>query len=427
MRNTLIRLALPILLCLPAIAYSQQRTEDSLMLASYDMVWETVNETHYDPSFGGLDWNEVYNRYRDSVAGGVSDDDFVRIANKMLQEMHLSHYAVFFMKEKGRSGSPLLSAGTVGMDVRLLDDKVVVTSVKPGFSAALAGLEPGYVIESMDSIPVGRIIEDTRADQLPHFNERNKLSEIGDELINRLYGSPGTQFAIGYRDGSGSFHETTLTRRERTGKTILSEEFPPVYIDFSAHRLDGNIGYVTFSAFVPPVDEKFINAIDSMQDVRGLIIDIRGNPGGMHEVGEAIASKLIKQETLFSVFKYRDSTVEVVVQPEGNIYDGPVVVMIDVMNASASERFSGCIQSIGRAVILGERSPGIVGPSDLKELPNGATFMCLVAQSLTPDGLVLEGHGVVPDIEVALDPEQLLSGVDTQLQRAIEYIMQETR
>ena len=96
--------------------------------------------------------------------------------------------------------------------------------------------------------------------------------------------------------------------------------------------------------------------------------------------------------------------------------------MVDVMNGSASERFAGCIQSIGRAVVIGERSPGSVGPSELKELPNGASFLYVIAQSLTPDGTVLEGHGVIPDITVSLDRVALLDGTDTQLARAIKYI-----
>ena len=115
------------------------------------------------------------------------------------------------------------------------------------------------------------------------------------------------------------------------------------------------------------------------------------------------------------------------VEPTGKTYDGPVVVMIDVLNGSASERFSGCIQSIGRAVVIGERSSGSVGPSDVKKLPNGASFMYLIAQSLTPDGTVLEGHGVIPDIVVSLDRQALLQGRDTQLERAVEYIKSKTR
>ena len=98
------------------------------------------------------------------------------------------------------------------------------------------------------------------------------------------------------------------------------------------------------------------------------------------------------------------------------------MILIDVMNGSASERFSACMQSVGRATIIGERSSGSVGPSDIKELPNGASFMYLVAQSLTPDGTVLEGHGVIPDITVPLDKEALLNGVDTQIEQAVAYL-----
>jgi carboxyl-terminal processing protease len=159
-----------------------------------------------------------------------------------------------------------------------------------------------------------------------------------------------------------------------------------------------------------------------MQNLRGLIIDIRGNPGGDHVIGETIASKLLSERTMFSVFRYRDSTVQVSVDPEPPIFKGPVVILIDVMNASASERFSACMQSVGRAKIIGEQSPGAVGPSSLKELPNGATFLYLVAQSLTPDGKVLEGNGVIPDITVPLDRKALLMGRDTQIERAIKYI-----
>lgn len=164
-----------------------------------------------------------------------------------------------------------------------------------------------------------------------------------------------------------------------------------------------------------------------MSNMRSLIIDIRGNPGGMHEIGEAIASKLVSEKTLFSVFRYRDSTQEVSVSPDPPVFDGPVAILIDVMNGSAAERFPACMQSIGRAKIIGERSPGSVGPSNVKRLPNGASFIYLIAQSLTPDGTVLEGHGVIPDITVPLDRTALLQGRDTKIERAIAYIKSEMK
>ncbi len=410
------------IICLTSLESSEVPADINVWIASYDTVWHTVNEHHYDPAFGGLDWNEIHDRYYKLIADVTDDAEFIKIVNKMLTELKLSHYAVFYMKKIAAAGSPLFSEGSIGLDIRLLDSKVVVISIMRDFPAAEAGLRPGYVLESIDGAPVEQIIAEVESEAIPIFTERKRLSDIADHICNMFFGDAGTSISLTFRDGSHAVREITLTRKQRTGKTIIDESLPPFYVDFEAKTIDDDIMYVSFSAFAPPVDERFNEVIDSISDVKGLIIDIRGNPGGMHEVGEAIVSRLLQKETLFSVFKYRDKTDEVVVQPQGKTYDGPVVVMIDVMNGSASERFSGCIQSIGRAAVIGERSSGSVGPSDVKKLPNGASFMYLVAQSLTPDGTVLEGHGVIPDIVVSLDRQALLDGRDTQLERAVEYI-----
>jgi carboxyl-terminal processing protease len=395
----------------------------SVWIASFDTVWQTVNENHFDPTFGGIDWNEIHRRYHGQVSNVMDDAAFIELMNKMLGELNLSHYSVFQMTKRFASGSPEISDASVGLDARLLDGRAVITSVNPDSSAAKAGLKPGYVVESIDGISVQQIMADVEAKAIPNENERKKLSNIGDEIRNRFFGDPGTSISLRFLDGAGTPREAALLRKQRAGKkTILDESLPPFYVDFQARRIDDNIGYISFNVFMPPVDERFKQAIDSMLDMRGLIIDIRGNPGGMHEVGEAIVSKLIQKETLFSVFRYRNETKKVIVQPSGKIYAGPVVVLIDGLNASASERFSACIQSIGRAVVIGERSSGSVGPSNVMNLPNGASFMYLVAQSTTPDGTVLEGRGVIPDIIVRLDRESLLAGRDTQLGRAVAYI-----
>jgi carboxyl-terminal processing protease len=419
-------LCMTVIICLMSTASSQESGDVNVWIASYDTVWQTVNENHFDSTFGGLDWNEIYSRYHELVSNVEDDASFIKVVNSMLAELKLSHYAVFHMKKISASGSPLVSTGSIGLDIRLLDNRAVVTSVKSGFPAADAGLKPGYVVESIDGVPVEQIIAEAQDRAVPIYNERKILSDISDDICGRFFGDAGTLISLTFRDELNTLHEAKLVKKQRFGETIIDESLPPFYVDFHNERLEGNIGYVSFTAFLPPVGEHFGQVIDTMGDMRGLIIDIRGNPGGMHEVGEAIVSKLIQKETLFSIFRYRDRTEEVVVKPNGKIYDGPVVVMIDVMNASASERFSGCIQSIGRAVIIGERSSGSVGPSDVKILPNGASFMYLIAQSLTPDGTVLEGHGVIPDITVGLDRQALLRGQDTQLDRAIDYIKSKT-
>ncbi len=334
----------------------------------------------------------------------------------MLGELGLSHYTVFPTEQESQT------SGIVGLETCLLDGKAVITSIRDGYPAAKAGLREGYIISAIDDVPVEMILSDSEKKALPNVTEWRKKSDMDRSIRNRLRGAPGTSVSLSFLDESDSLHRTTMLRMERPGKTILDKSLPPFFVEFKAKQIADNIGYISFSTFMPPVDEQFEQAIDDMLDVRGLVLDIRGNSGGMHTVGESIAARLVQEPTLFSVFRYRDRTEEVVVRPNGKTYTGPVVVLIDGQNASASERFAACLQSIGRGVVIGERSRGAVGPSSVMKLPNGTTFLYVTAQSLTPDGIVLEGRGVIPDIVVRPDREALLHGKDAQLNRAVEYI-----
>jgi carboxyl-terminal processing protease len=406
-------------------AQSDAENQVDLGRESFDTVWQTVYEYHYDTTFGGLDWREIHDRYYELAAAAEDDEALIALMNQMLLELKLSHYAVFRMEDKASSGSPLVSSASIGIDLRLFENEALITALDPDFPAAQAGMKLGYQIKSLNGKSVQQIVSDAAAKHIPHFNERYKISSMCDEVVSYCYGQPGDTVVVSYEDATGVCHDEVLQMKERSGGIKIAENFPTVFVDFKADRLSEKIGYINFNAVLPPVDSLFLAAIDAMSDIRGLIIDIRGNPGGMHEIGETIASKLIDKRTLFSVFKYRDSTVQVSLEPDPPVFEGPIAILIDVMNGSASERFSACMQSIGRAKIIGEWSPGSVGPSDIKELPNGASFMYLVAQSLTPDGSVLEGYGVIPDIIVPLDRMALLKGVDTQIERAIAYIESE--
>jgi carboxyl-terminal processing protease len=193
-------------------------------------------------------------------------------------------------------------------------------------------------------------------------------------------------------------------------------------VEFEAKRLENNISYVRFNHWAEPADEKFIAALASMRDTSGLIIDLRGNPGGFLNVVHKITKQLLAEKTLVSFWKFRNRSIEYIFDPARDAYNRPVIVLIDERSTSSSEYFSGCMQTIYRAVIVGERSPGFLLISNWKKLLNGASLMYAFAQPMTQDGKVIEGHGVVPDIEVKLDRTLLLQGRDSQLEKAIEYI-----
>jgi carboxyl-terminal processing protease len=165
-----------------------------------------------------------------------------------------------------------------------------------------------------------------------------------------------------------------------------------------------------------------LRAIDDLQDAPALVIDLRGNPGGQFNVRKAIASQLVGEPKLFIRYQYRDGMEEAYLDAVPDAYPGIVVILVDELSASSSEEFAGSLQALGRATVIGAQTPGRCLVTNIVPLPKGAILAYPYGQSQTPDGRVLENNGVVPDVEVALDRESLLRGVDAQLEAAIEYL-----
>jgi carboxyl-terminal processing protease len=111
------------------------------------------------------------------------------------------------------------------------------------------------------------------------------------------------------------------------------------------------------------------------------------------------------------------------VEPADGAYGGPVVVLVDALSASASELFAAGLQAAGRAAVVGERSPGWCTSRSLIMLPNGAIVVHPNVEHSAPDGAVLEGRGVRPDVEVHLTRDALLLGRDPQLEAAVQRLM----
>ncbi len=161
--------------------------------------------------------------------------------------------------------------------------------------------------------------------------------------------------------------------------------------------------------------------IDELHDAPALIIDLRGNPGGVFPVRKAIASQLVGERALFMRYQLRDEVQEAYLDVVADPYRGLVVILVDELSASSSEEFAGSLQALGRATIVGSPTPGRCLVSNIVQLPGGGVLSYPFGQSQTPDGRVLEGNGVVPDVEVGLDRHLLLQGIDTQLEAAIDY------
>ncbi|MGB3713526.1 MAG: S41 family peptidase [Candidatus Promineifilaceae bacterium] len=199
---------------------------------------------------------------------------------------------------------------------------------------------------------------------------------IAQAIRAEFYGEPGQQATISFLDNDDQPGEIPLTFAPRPGeKTEITPDLPPAHVEFSAYRLTPEIGYLGFSGFLQGVDEDAFTAIDEMMDTGTLIIDLRGNPGGVFPVRKAIAEKLAGERVLFWRYQQRDRLETVYLEAMPTAYEGGLVILIDELSASSSEEFAGGLQAIGRATIVGGHSPGRTPTAIIMPLENGAILV----------------------------------------------------
>lgn len=394
-------------------------SQNNEYLSTFDTVWKKVNESYFDRTFIGLNWKDVHDRYVPQITAAEKDEEFYRLVNRMLWELNISHANLVPPGRMALSEPLVCAEGSPGIDIRLLNGSAIVTTVKPQSPAREAGLRPGYEIHAIDGIPVQLIAQEAESGMRPPYNSSNRIAITTKAILGRIYGAPGTEVSIAFSDEIKQKIEKKMMRIKRSGAAVGPNGILYLAIDFEAKLLDNGIGYIRLNTFQQPLAPQISNAIKAMGNVPAIIFDLRGNSGG--EI-EEMPELFLNERTLLYLRKSRNGETKMFFDPADNAFKGPLVLLIDELSGSACELFAGCLQATGRAVVVGERSPGAVVESDMRIFPTGAIFMYPVAQLATPDGVVLEGHGVVPDIEVKLNREMLLKGVDSQIDAAIRYI-----
>jgi hypothetical protein len=159
-----------------------------------------------------------------------------------------------------------------------------------------------------------------------------------------------------------------------------------------------------------------------MKDAPGIVLDLRGNRGGLLGLVYGLGGLLETRPVSFGVMRTRAGWHDLGIVPQKNGYHGRLVVLIDAETQSAAEIFAGGVQSSGRAVVVGQRSAGATLPSAAKELPTGAILQYAFADFVSADGRLIEGAGVEPNLSVKLTRRRLLAGRDPQLEAALNLI-----
>ena len=412
--------------------------QEDVHLETFDEAWRIISETHWDTEFNGVDWEAVREELRPLAAEARSVADLRGVIREMLNRLDQSHFALWpgdaIGNIRGSNGDVAGGGGgDPGFKVILVGDQFVVSLVDPKGPAAEVGVATGWTLRRVDSYEIG-------SDAVPKVedvDEHTLRVEAQLAMRHRISGSPGNTIRFGFLDENNRPRRVEIEIARPAGELSLFGNLPPIFAALESEVLepDSNIdiGVITFNIWLPVISRLFDEAIDQMRDADGIVLDLRGNPGGLGGMVMGIGGHFVDKNVSLGTMRTRESTLQFITNPRridtsGSLvepYEGPLAILMDNTSASTSEVFAGGLQAIGRAHIFGQRSMGAVLPSLMDELPNGDVLQHAFADFvISKTGVRLEGRGVIPDGVVDVTRADLLEGNDPVLEAAIEWIKQ---
>ena len=408
-----------------------------LAAETFDEVWTRIAETHWDPELGGLDWDGVRDELRPRAVEAESIDELRQVLRAMLERLGESHFAIL----DGAAADVLPSGETTGdadpgLTLRLVDDQLLVTRVRTDGAADRAGIRPGWALTRVGDSEVQSLLDDLQ-DALQGREDRDRLLPLylPSAVEARLRGTTGSEVEVDFRDADDRLRSMTLRRSEPGGTHVTFGNLGTLRVEVDVEGIAtengrGQIGLIRLSSWFPVIVPPVAEAIDAYRDAPGIIFDLRGNPGGVGGLVMGIAGHLLDEAVDLGELTLRESTLRFAVNPQRvapdgrrvSPFGGPVAILVDGLSASTSEIFAGGLQSLGRARIFGEPTPGQALPALIVSLPTGDRLMHAIADYTVPDGTRLEGRGVLPDHPAPLTRSALLEGRDPALEAAIEWI-----
>jgi len=417
-----------LLLAAAAAPASARRAQDwrAAALASFDQTWQTVNDTYYDPTFGGLDWASVRDELRPRVERARDADEARAVLRLMLARLGQSHF-VILSRSAGHDTLP--GDATVAIDLRAEPAGIDVVRVEPGSNASRDGIDAGDRIVAIDDEQAS-----TWYDEAEGPDERTRLVGVWRRAFRALHGPSGSRARLTLVSPDNRQRVVNTLRANERGETVILGNLPPLTVRtrVSEARTPAGrrVGVIAFNVWMTAISEPFAAAVDSYRNARGIVIDLRGNPGGLAEMMRGIAGHFFAEPALLGRMHLRTAELEFRANPRRSTSDGRrvepfagrVAILIDELTASTSECFTGALQSLGRARVFGKTSMGEALPAATRQLPSGDVLMYAIGDFVTSTGVRLEGTGVTPDQVVLRSREALAAGRDEALEAALAWM-----
>ena len=391
---------------------------------AFDFVWETIAERYYDPKLNGVDWKAVGQRYRPLALGAKDDSTFWESLDRMTGELHDSHTRVesperVALRKRDESI-------TLGFGFMPLEGKLAVTSVNTDSDAWWAGVRPGMTLVDIGGEPAmvayQRLMADTRFDS----TERSRHFRV---LRRILTGPEDSKVPFAFERSDGSRFQATVGRRKFSSRASTT------------HRvLPSGFGYLRLTQWTLGVGPRAVAGVEALRDTPGLIIDLRGNPGGAVQTVDQLLTEFFDKSAELGRTTTRTGkpvsvlfgAVEIIklkstIEGNPNAYKGKVAILVNSQSASASELFAGTMQAAGRAVVVGQPTCGcLLGFLGYARVPGGAELAYSEVGFVLSNGKRIEGEGVMPDYPVPIALADLVANRDRMLETAQEILKKMT-
>ena len=356
----------------------------------FDNSWKIIRDNYYDKDLNEQSWNYWKERYH----GEIKTDEDAKVAiDTMLASLDDPYSRYMSRSEYLEQNNSINSKITgIGVNISSVAGKIHIVSVMEGTPAQFANLLPKDIITAINGKEVNGL----------------SLSEVAN-----LVRGPENSFV----------NITILRNNDKLTKRVMRKEIKIKTVKSSV--IDKNIGYIQITSFIgSTTPNEFLEALEKTKNTKGLILDLRGNTGGLLPNAVFIANLFIPQGNIVSIVGRNGYKYDINAQNTEFSIHKPTIVLVDGNSASASEILSGALKDYNKAKLLGTKTYGKGMVQKIIPMPNETGINLTVAKYLTPKGTDINKKGITPDISVDLSIKDVKNNNDAQLQTAKNVLSQ---
>ena len=421
-------LALCILLfsCASHLTNAQQQNRQSFVattgasnLATFDDVWQTINDRYYDPFLHEADWTGLRATFRAPAARARDAKELYAIMRRMLLSLRDPHTRLYAPGEEFDPERPRFV--TTGLSLREVDGLLVVSRVERGSSAARAKVRAGDAITAIDGEPVVDFLNR----RLTEGQSASRFQTARFQTVARLLD--------GTNDSPVTISFVRPDNRQYTAQLKRLKDAHDFHLQLRS-ALKESISIVRLDAFTSLTAAEFGRALESLTAARGLVLDLRDNGGGESEAMLDVLSAFAPANSIIGRFIDRHGRIVAELQTRSAMMSSaarivhltqPLIILTSPKTASAAEIFVAALREKVRARVIGENTCGcVLGTRGAHKLPDGGALVFSELDYRTIAGARLEGTGLTPDELLKLTRRDLQTNRDPLLERAINLLRQ---